>query len=137
MSLRSSLDQHGHGLVKPDLDEALLEEIQSTAFSEGEAGTRCLLDLACVRTAAQELKASLVKKNVLPSSAVAIQAIAFDKTPDANWKVTWHQDVMFPLAKAVTDSTYTLSCVKDGNHYARPPQNILERMLAVRVHLGG
>ncbi len=135
MTAVSSLDQSGHGLLKTDLEEALLNELRSSAFSEGEAGTRCLLDLPSVRTAAQKLKAFLIAENVLSPNAVAIQAIAFDKTPDANWKVTWHKDVMFPFARPVTDLDYTLPCTKDGNHYARPPQSVLETMLAVRVHL--
>jgi ectoine hydroxylase-related dioxygenase (phytanoyl-CoA dioxygenase family) len=67
--------------------------------------------------------------------AVAIQAIAFDKTPDVNWKVAWHQDLMFPFAKPVSSPGYSLSCVKDGINFAQPPVEVLNELLAVRIHL--
>jgi ectoine hydroxylase-related dioxygenase (phytanoyl-CoA dioxygenase family) len=66
---------------------------------------------------------------------VAIQAIAFDKTDSANWKVAWHQDLMFPFARPVRSRAYALPCVKDGVDYARPPRAVLEKLLAVRLHL--
>ncbi len=64
-----------------------------------------------------------------------MQAIAFDKNPATNWKVTWHQDVMFPFARSVTAPDYTLPSVKADIAYARPPRQVLEDMLAVRLHL--
>lgn len=72
---------------------------------------------------------------MLPAGAVAIQAIAFDKTPTANWKVTWHQDVMFPFAQRASLPGYDIACVKDGVDYARPPTSALSSLLAVRLHL--
>jgi len=81
------------------------------------------------------MKERLVTHGLLPSSAVAIQAIAFDKTPDTNWKVAWHQDLMFPFADKVSSPGYELPSCKSGVHYARPPLNVLEDLLAVRLHL--
>lgn len=66
---------------------------------------------------------------------MAIQAIAFDKTPAANWKVTWHQDVIFPFARPVGAEGFTLASKKDCVDYARPPRHVLEALLAVRIHL--
>jgi ectoine hydroxylase-related dioxygenase (phytanoyl-CoA dioxygenase family) len=88
-----------------------------------------------VAVAARKIRAELTRQGVLAGSAVAVQAIAFDKTPEANWKVTWHQDVMFPFASAVRAPGYDLATKKDGGDYARPPRAVLEGMLAVRVHL--
>jgi len=42
---------------------------------------------------------------------------------------------MFPFAKTVTDPSYTLSSIKADIAYARPPRQVLEAMLAVRLHL--
>lgn len=65
---------------------------------------------------------------------MAIQAIAFDKTRDVNWKVTWHQDLIFPFARPVQSDAFALPSRKDGVDYARPPTSILESLLAVRIH---
>lgn len=82
-----------------------------------------------------DLKAELIAAAVLPREAVGIQAIGFDKTPGTNWKVAWHQDLMFPFAKAVTAAGYEIPTKKAGVDFARPPLPVLEGMLAVRLHL--
>lgn len=99
------------------------------------AGARCLLDIALVSDVALRLKEDLVAMGLLPDEATAIQAIAFDKTPDTNWKVPWHQDLMFPFTSQVRAEGYDLPTRKDGIDYARPPLEVLKSLLAVRLHL--
>jgi ectoine hydroxylase-related dioxygenase (phytanoyl-CoA dioxygenase family) len=129
------LDTQGCSLLRADLPSEVHARLRARIFAEGEAGTRCLLDQPDVRDCALRLKKQLQEHNVLGGGAVAVQAIAFDKTSAANWKVTWHQDLMFPFAKAVASEGFALASVKQGIDYARPPTAVLERMLAVRVHL--
>ena len=129
------LARDGYGLLASGLGDDLLDTLRSEAFTEGNAGTRCLLDLPSVQSAALATKHQLITAGILPASAVAIQAIAFDKTPDTNWKVAWHQDLMFPFVARVTSSGYELPSCKSGIHYARPPLDVLEDLLAVRLHL--
>ena len=88
-----------------------------------------------MRQAAITLRSELIRSGILPASAIAIQAIAFDKNPSTNWKVTWHQDLMFPFAQKVKTPGYDLPTIKDGIDYARPPHAVLEELLAVRLHL--
>lgn len=125
----------GWTITKTSITPAVIEDLRATAFSADAPGQRCLLDQPAVRDAALRLRRELTDAGFLPSSAVALQAIAFDKNPTTNWKVTWHQDVIFPFAKPVIDPGYTLPSVKDDIAYARPPQHVLEAMLAVRLHL--
>jgi ectoine hydroxylase-related dioxygenase (phytanoyl-CoA dioxygenase family) len=122
-------------LVHPDLPDGILAALRESASNVLGPGQRCLLDHPIVRQAAALLRSELVKAGFLSKSAVAIQAIAFDKTPATNWRATWHQDVMFPFAKRVTSPGYELASVKDDVNYARPPRAILEAMLVVRLHL--
>jgi hypothetical protein len=119
------------GIVDASRVRAACEQL----FQAGEAGTRCLLDRPVVREMAGAIRASLIGLGRLPGSAVAIQAIAFDKTPDTNWKVTWHQDLMFPFAREVRSEGFMLPTQKEGVAYARPPRSVLESLLAVRIHL--
>ena len=125
----------GWSIIRTDLAPSVFQSLRDSAFTEQGPGARCLLDLPTVRQAAVSLRAMLIKSGFLPESAVAIQAIAFDKTPGTNWKVTWHQDVMFPFARPVTAPGFELASVKEGVAYARPPREVLEGLLAVRLHL--
>ncbi len=111
------------------------ESLRETAFTDGEAGTRCLLDLEPVRAASLVLKEKLIQRGILPSGAKAIQAIAFDKTAAANWKVIWHQDVVFPLAQPPSSPHCETPSKKNGIDCARMPREVLEQLLAARVHL--
>lgn len=129
------LEHDGWTRIATGIDAAFTGRLRAEAFNAGAAGTRCLLDLPEVRTAALQLKNELVASGHLPSGSVAIQAIAFDKTPGTNWKVAWHQDLMFPLAMKATASGYDLPVRKDGVDFARPPRAVLEELLAVRLHL--
>jgi len=130
-----NLEQEGWATVPACLPQATLHALGASAFSESDAGRRCLLDQEAVNQTARALRAKLVDAGILPVTAVAIQAIAFDKNPSVNWKVPWHQDLMFPFAGRTTAPGYELPTVKAGVHYARPPLEVLEELLAVRLHL--
>ena len=94
-----------------------------------------MLDHPQVQEVADELRQELMTKGHLPPGSVAIQAITFNKTAETNWKVTWHQDLMFPFARPVSSAGFELSSMKDGIAYAQPPKEILDSLLAVRLHL--
>lgn len=134
-TLADELATKGWTTFRGPPDTALLTTIRASVFTSDTPGQRCLLDHEVVRSAAAQLRAQLIELGLLPESAVAIQAIAFDKTATTNWKVTWHQDLMFPFAKRVRAPGYDLATTKDGIHYARPPEAVLAELLAVRLHL--
>ncbi len=129
------LAQEGWALFSTAIPPSELDALRDTAFTQGEAGTRCRLDLPVVRQTVLRLRRELAAAGLLPDGSPAIQAITFDKTPGANWKVPWHQDVLFPFARPVTTPGFDLASQKEGVDYARPPRDILENLLAVRLHL--
>jgi hypothetical protein len=130
-----NLQEHGCCLVPGNIPDEVLNTLRDSLFQDDSAGERCLLDHPIVRETALALKRELATTGHLPVNAVAIQAIAFNKTADTNWKVAWHQDLMFPFAKKVTSSGFNLPTLKKGVHYARPPESVLSQLLAVRLHL--
>jgi hypothetical protein len=133
--VNKTLELSGYSIMPVSVDPEIRAELRESLFREGEAGTRCLLDDPTVVAASAAMKAELITGGLLPETAVAVQAIAFDKSTDANWNVGWHQDLLFPFAKRVTSTGYLMPCVKVGIHFARPPLAVLERLLAVRLHL--
>lgn len=129
------LNQQGFESFGSIVGASELTHLRKNLFNDGRAGTRCLLDEPVVREVAVAVRRALIDVRRLPLASLAIQAIAFDKTAAANWKVTWHQDVMFPFARPVSAEGFTLASKKEGVDYARPPRHVLEDLLAVRIHL--
>ena len=72
---------------------------------------------------------------ILGPGAFPVRALFFDKTPDANWKVPWHQDLAIAVAKRVDTEGFTAWSVKEGVPHVHPPATLLERMVTVRLHL--
>jgi hypothetical protein len=64
-----------------------------------------------------------------------VSAALFDKVPGANWTVPGHQDLMVPLAKRSDLPRYTQWVEREGVVYARPPEDLLNELIAIRVQL--
>lgn len=65
----------------------------------------------------------------------AVRAIFFDKSPDTNWLVTWHQDLTIAVKEKRDVAGFGPWSVKDGQPHVQPPAELLERMLTLRLHL--
>jgi ectoine hydroxylase-related dioxygenase (phytanoyl-CoA dioxygenase family) len=72
---------------------------------------------------------------VLGGGAFAVRAVLFDKVPAANWRVPWHRDRLVAVRSRRDAPGYSAWSVKDGVVHVEPPSGVLERMLAVRLHL--
>ena len=80
--------------------------------------TRRLADSAPLRTLVQD---------VLGPGSFVVRGLLFDKTPEANWPVPWHQDLTIAV-KARSDAPgYGPWTVKGGVPHVRPPIAVLER----------
>jgi len=102
----------------------------------GVYGVRNLLEI-CPEV--QKLaRRSHVRQFVTPllgDGAFAVRAIFFDKVPDANWSLFWHQDNVVSVAQRIDAPGFTGWSCKAGVWQAQPPAHVLARMVAVRVHL--
>lgn len=72
---------------------------------------------------------------VLGRGAFPVRGILFDKTPAANWKVTWHQDSMIPVRERMAVEGFRSWSVKAGVPHVLPPDAVLAGMLHARAHL--
>ena len=99
-------------------------------------GIRNLLTLvpAVAQVAKHDAVRSLVEP-LLGKSAQVVRGIFFDKTPDANWKVRWHQDLSIAVQEKRDVEGFGPWSVKAGIQHVQPPVSILENMLSVRLHL--
>lgn len=74
---------------------------------------------------------------VLGTAAFAYRATLFDKTPTANWLVTWHQGLMVPVAERPDVPGYGPWSRKGDTWFVQPPVDVLRGLLAVRIDLDG
>ena len=123
------------GRVLSDAEVFALRECVAPLGVAGRGGTRNLLAHAPIRELATSASVRGIAAAVLGEACFAVRAILFDKTPDANWKVVWHQDLSIATRRRVDVPGFGPWTEKGGVTHVQPPLAILERMLAVRVHL--
>jgi hypothetical protein len=64
-----------------------------------------------------------------------VRGILFDKTPEANWKVVWHQDLTIAVREKRDVPDFGPWSEKEGVVHVQPPVRVLERMVTMRLHL--
>ena len=120
----------------PQLEVDVLVAALAPLATDARGGVRNLLDAApAVRALATSPAVRSVAEAVLGPACFAVRALLFDKTPDANWKVTGHQDLTIAVRARASVAGYGPWSEKAGVPHVQPPAELLERMLAVRVHL--
>jgi hypothetical protein len=65
----------------------------------------------------------------------AVRAILFDKTPEMNWSLGWHQDRTISVVKRVDVDGFGPWTRKQGMIHVAPPFELLHTMVTLRVHL--
>jgi hypothetical protein len=75
-----------------------------------------------------------IASEVLGRPAFAINAIYFDKTIRANWKVPCHQDLVMPVEAQVDEPGFAGWTVKAGVPHVEPPTDVLAGLAALRIH---
>lgn len=125
----------GFTLVPGVLDAAELQALREALGPVVGAGRRRLLNQPEIaRLARSSRLLDLVRPHV-NGEPFPVRAIYFDKTPEANWGVVWHQDLTLAVAERVEVPGFGPWSVKDGIPHVQPPAAVLEGMLTVRLHL--
>jgi ectoine hydroxylase-related dioxygenase (phytanoyl-CoA dioxygenase family) len=99
------------------------------------AGTRNLLEHSWCRELAAALRTHPEISQALAPTLVAAQCTLFEKTPERNWLVGLHQDLSIPVCERVEHSALRGWSQKEGSWFVQAPLDVLEQMVAVRVHL--
>ncbi len=120
--------------IPNDVLAALANDLMP-AETTGRGGSRNLLDRPLVQALARSEPVRQVVEAVLGPGAVAVRGLFFDKSAGANWKVPWHQDLTVAVAERIEEAGLGPWSVKDGVPHVEAPAELLEQMLAVRVHL--
>jgi ectoine hydroxylase-related dioxygenase (phytanoyl-CoA dioxygenase family) len=144
--LRKAIAEDGFSVVKNVLDtnniDLLVQKIALAANSlfakqrhKSIYAIRNALLIPEIRSLAHSKPIASLAKVVLNSQALPVKAFLFDKTPQANWKVPWHQDVTIAVKKYQPTPGFSNWSQKAGIVHVQPPVEILENLLTLRIHL--
>ena len=145
--LSTEIDERGFASIEKVInDDQIIKLIEcvlrinlidsDTEKRESVYGVRNLLNLSPETnklTRCREVRTII--ENVLGVKARPVRAIFFDKTPEANWKVPWHQDLTIAVKQKRETDGFTAWTRKAGIQHVQPPVSLLENMLAIRIHL--
>jgi ectoine hydroxylase-related dioxygenase (phytanoyl-CoA dioxygenase family) len=97
---------------------------------------RNLLDvLPAVRELANSRNVRDLVEPLLGTRCFVVKATLFDKRPEANWTVPFHQDLSIAVQEKSDAKGFGPWSEKKGVLHVQPPVEILEGMLALRLHL--
>lgn len=125
-----------HDAVLPaDEIQRLIAQIGASPIPRSRAGARHVLGCPAILAMATDARLLAIASAWLGALAQPFKATLFDKNPDSNWLVAWHQDTALPMSAQAAAAGWGPWSVKDGIHYAHAPANVLERVIALRLHL--
>ncbi|KAA0139036.1 phytanoyl-CoA dioxygenase family protein [Gimesia chilikensis] len=120
--------------------EAVIDSAGEYSYRRRRSGTRYAirnahLVLPGLRSLLEEGVLKELASDVLQQPVSLVSATLFDKRPGANWFVPPHQDLQVPIQGRIEDEDWKNWSVKAEQQYVEPPPEVLQQMLAVRVHL--
>jgi ectoine hydroxylase-related dioxygenase (phytanoyl-CoA dioxygenase family) len=133
----SSLDESGFALVPsvlaPAVCGSISDELDAATFEA--SNLRSFLDRPWCQSVVERLSAHPRLVGALAPTLVAMQCTLFDKRSGRNWLVGMHQDLAVPVGARVDHPDLTGWSVKEGRHFVNAPVELLEQLLAVRIHI--
>jgi len=109
--------------------------LQENGFERSRAGARHLMRHPIVQQVAHDPRLLALAGRFLGPSVIPFRATLFDKSPDSNWLVVWHQDTALPLRERRDVSGWGPWSVKAGITYAHASAAALGRVIALRLHI--
>jgi len=143
--LLRQIENDGYATREGVLSQDQVDELISSIEKEraGQAlerngkifAVRNLLDSPEIKKLAQSESVLKLARIILGFGAFPVRGILFDKIPDANWKVPWHQDVTIAVREKAVVGGFGPWSTKAGILHVQPPASVLEKMISIRMHL--
>ena len=139
MNTRAIVEECGFavlsGIFSPLEMQNLVGDLLHSDLKRSKAGIRHALKHPGIARLAADPRLLNIAHEILGPGAVPFRATLFDKSPQANWLVVWHQDTALPLRERSETKGWGPWSIKDGIIYVHAPADCLCRVLALRVHL--
>ena len=123
-------------LIAPDMAQSLLLELTQLKLEPLRGGIRRIEKLLPrVAELAHSPQFISTAHGHLSSQPELVRAIYFDKSPDNNWYVTWHQDRTVAVSQRFEAEGWGPWSMKSGAWHVQPPLEVLQNMVTIRLHL--
>ncbi|GAA5494320.1 hypothetical protein Rhal01_00480 [Rubritalea halochordaticola] len=131
-----SYQECGFAIIKgfADVDEVQKFRTEMDKVSESEAST-CVRHLRSKSDIVEEFAFSDQVRDLLGANWLPVRSILFDKNKAMNWPVAWHQDLTIALKGYEEVSGYGPWSEKDGVTHVHAPDQVLQNMITIRLHL--
>lgn len=138
--MNSQYKQNGYHLIQNALSEhevtSLIKEMSIFNNEINNYGIRNLMDkVPYVKKLAMSSPILQIAKEVLGEQAKPIRSVFFDKVPEANWNVAWHQDTSIVVKEKIEMPGFNKWREKEGVPHVEPPEKYLSSILTLRIHL--
>lgn len=138
--LQTSLDCFdtlGFLIIEEAVPQSTCDRLSSdpAIASAARAGSRGLLTHPPCKELATLLKDHTVIGPLLGSDAIAVQCTLFHKSPQKNWLVSMHQDLSIPVRQRIESAHCAGWSQKEGQWFVQPPIEVLDQLVAIRIHL--
>ncbi|MFV1985548.1 MAG: hypothetical protein ACC657_18510, partial [Thiohalomonadales bacterium] len=109
---------------RSDIDEMIIElrAFSETAPGHGIRNADKKIKSICRLSKSTQLIS--MAKSILGSKPHVVRVILFDKTPDKNWLVSWHQDKTISLRDKVEIPGWGPWSIKDNMHHVQPTLDV-------------
>lgn len=129
-----SLEQKGFAIVAGCLTQQMVNHL-CLHLSDDQHAQRNLLNVPMVRELAASDAVKPIIDSLLGKASFAVRGILFNKTPDTNWKVVWHQDRTIAVRERMNVADFGPWSIKAGVHHVQPRASFMSNMIAIRLHL--
>ncbi len=131
------MDLFNHGAQHfPNIISATLSDLIefSAKIDEGTAGKR-LVGHQDIQNLCNIGEIPNIIHRITGHNYKAVRAILFDKNPELNWSLAWHQDRTICVKEQIESDGFGPWTVKQGYQHVEPPFEIIATMLTLRLHL--
>jgi ectoine hydroxylase-related dioxygenase (phytanoyl-CoA dioxygenase family) len=147
---QQDIEEHGYSIVENVLgheevdalrtavEKAIIESRDSTSVRDrgGVYAIRNVTEVVPeVRALHRHSGIAQLVEPILGAQAMLVRGLMFDKSPESNWGIFWHQDLSIAVRQREDVPDFGPWSIKAGIQHVQPPPAILQKMLTVRLHL--
>ena len=137
--MTTELERSGHKIIEGVYSEREVDDILALLNSKGvekKFGVReLLIKYPEISGKIFTEKLKNIIKQICPKYSQPIKSIYFDKPPNANWIVNWHQDLTINLKAKKDVPGYKNWRVNEERAVVQPDRKMLESIFTIRIHL--
>ncbi len=131
--IRGQFDETGRVWIRQAMPDTTLEALREHCAIGNRPGARLSADGALADTISNAAFTQRIHE-IWPDMR-PVRIVSFDKNPDANWGVPWHQDRVIAVREKADVAGFSNWSRKHGGWHCEPPSALLRQMLFVRIHL--